>query len=194
MENIAIFDFDGTITKKDTLFDFIKYYWGAPKLYLGLIVLFPLLALYKIGLIKNNRAKEILFRYYFKGENIDQFNEKCKLYINRIDSICKKETLDKIKWHKESEHTSIIISASIKNWIEPWAKQHGFKTVLGTEIEVEDDIITGKFATNNCHGEEKVKRFREKYPNRECYFLYAYGDSSGDKYILDYSDKPTFIK
>ena len=86
----------------------------------------------------------------------------------------------------------LINSASICNWILPWAQSVDIENVIGTEIEVKEGVITGKFKGENCYGVEKVKRFLELYPYRDTYQLYVYGDSSGDKPLLDIADFPFY--
>lgn len=193
-KTIAAFDFDGTITSKDTLFDFIRFYIGKHNLLKGLIILSPILISYKLGFIRNDIAKQKLFSYFFKDKSIQEFNKVSLDYVKRIKEIVRPEILDKIKWHQAQNHIVIIISASIVNWIKPWASEMNIKTVLGTEIEIKDDIIEGVFSSKNCYGQEKVNRLIDKYPNRYEYILYAYGDSDGDKELLAFSDHPTLIK
>ena len=191
---IVAFDFDGTITTKDTLFDFLTFYYGRNKLMLGLIVLFPFLFAYKIGLLNNSVVKEKLISYFFRGEEIKKFTLKCEAYAERISQIYKDETLDKIKWHTQQGHKLVIVSASMMNWIQPWAISFGFYKVIATELEVIDNKLTGKFASKNCYGQEKVNRLLNEFPDRKNYILYAYGDSNGDKQMLELSDYPTLIK
>ena len=61
--------------------------------------------------------------------------------------------------------------------------------VLGTKVETRDGRLTGRFATPNCYGPEKVRRIREVFPDRDNYHLTAFGDSRGDKEMLDYADQ-----
>ena len=82
----------------------------------------------------------------------------------------------------------LIVSASIDNWVRPFFKNH-VPMVLGTQIEVKDGLLTGRFLTKNCYGQEKVNRILALYPNREDYHLTAYGDSRGDKELLAFADK-----
>ena len=85
-----------------------------------------------------------------------------------------------------------MVSASIDEWVRPFCKTLGVKDVLCTEIEVnKNGIITGRFLNNNCYGQEKVNRLLQVEPEREAYFLYAYGDSRGDKEMLGFADKGT---
>lgn len=191
---VAVFDFDGTITTKDTLFDFIAFYWGKPKMIFGLIVLSPILISFKMGLITNDKAKERLFSYFFKKESQQAFLNVCKKYSERINEILNAKARDKIKWHQAEGHKLIIVSASVSEWIKPWATSIGINDVVGTEIEVVDGILTGRFASRNCYGQEKVNRLYNIYPHRDTYTLYAYGDSSGDKELLSIADYSFYRK
>lgn len=191
---IAAFDFDGTITTKDTLFDFIAFYKGKTSLIAGLALLSPMLILFKAGIIKNSVAKEMLFHYFFEKESADKFNKVCMEYSQRISKICNPDIIRKVNEHKSKGHTLVIVSASVTNWIAPWAISFGFDKVIGTEIEVRKGKLTGRFSSKNCYGQEKVNRLQAEFPDRDIYTLYAYGDSEGDKQLLDYSDFPTLIK
>ena len=191
---IAAFDFDGTITTKDTLFNFIKFYVGSKKLYIGIAILSPILICYKFGFMKNDTAKQKLISHFFKGQSIEKFNQISQDYVQRIQEITRLEVLEKIRWHQAQKHTIIIVSASISNWIKPWAKEIGIETVLATEILIKNNLIEGTFSSKNCYGQEKVNRLLTKFPNRSEYTLYAYGDSDGDKELLALSDYPTLLK
>jgi HAD superfamily hydrolase (TIGR01490 family) len=191
-EVIAIFDFDGTLTNRDTLFDFIRFYYGMPRLIAGLFLLSPTLIFFKLGFMTNDRAKEMLFSYFFKRKAEADFNAICEKYKKRINEILIPEAIDKIKYHRQEGHTILINSASICNWIIPWAQSIGINGVIGTQMETENGLITGKFRGNNCYGEEKVRRFLKLYPDRQAYQLYVYGDSKGDKPLLDMADFPFY--
>jgi phosphoserine phosphatase len=64
--------------------------------------------------------------------------------------------------------------------------------VVGTQIEVKDGRLTGRFLTKNCYGQEKVNRLLSLYPHRQDYCLVAYGDSRGDKELLSFADESHF--
>ena len=49
-------------------------------------------------------------------------------------------------------------------------------------------MITGRFKTPNCYGQQKVERLLELEPARDTYLLYAYGDSLGDRELLALAD------
>lgn len=187
-KTIAAFDFDGTITKYDTLPLFIKFSSSKRNLILGSIGMIPSLLLFKLKFIPNYRAKEKLFRIFFSGIHINRFNELSRSFKFLIEKILNPQAIEKIKWHQTNGHEVIIISASAENWIRPWAEQYGINVILATQLQVKDQIITGNFLDQNCHGAEKVCRLLKEYPDRENYILYAYGDSSGDKELLALAD------
>jgi HAD superfamily hydrolase (TIGR01490 family) len=195
MKIVAAFDFDGTITNKDTLLEFITYTKGKKKLYRGLIKFLPYLILMKLKLYPNWKLKEIIFSYYFKGISLNQFNEWGENFSIKISSIVRPKAVLAIENHLKNGDNVIIISASIENWIIPWAKKIGLINVLSTKIEVDKTgKLTGKFLTKNCYGLEKVKRLIEIYPNKESFELIAYGDSNGDKELIKFADKGFYNK
>jgi len=186
---IAAFDFDGTITKKDTFIDFLVFAFGLRKFLKGIFKFSPMLSLYKIGVLPNYYVKERLFMYFFKEYNIGKFNKLCESYSSRINQILNVQIIEKIHWHKRRGDKVVIISASIENWIQPWANKNHIDYVIGTVPEVKNEKLTGKFFTKNCYGIEKINRLLKIFPNRDDFLLYAYGDSKGDKELLAFADK-----
>jgi phosphatidylglycerophosphatase C len=191
---IAVFDFDGTITTRDTLPVFIRFAVTLAHLLKGTMYMAPFVLLFKLKIIPNYTAKERLFKTFFKGISIDRFNELSEKFITNIEKIVNPVALEKIKWHQQMGHEVIIISASVENWIRPWANKYGIDTVLATGLQLDNNIITGNFLTKNCHGAEKVTRLLAAYADRDNYTLYAYGDSNGDKELLAAADHSFYRK
>lgn len=190
---IAAFDFDDTITKKCTFVDIIIHAKGYKKFLLGMSLLLPDVVLYKLGLMSNYLIKKKMFTHFFAGINKEDYFSLCKNYsLNKIDTIVQEKAREKITWHKTQGHKLLIVTASMEDWIKPWAIENGFEDVISTKPEIINDKLTGDFLTKNCFGKEKVIRLKEKYPNREEYYLYAYGDSEGDKELLMFADLPSY--
>ena len=61
--------------------------------------------------------------------------------------------------------------------------------LIATRLEIKDDLMTGKFLTKNCYGIEKVNRVKEAYNLDDYDCIYVYGDSRGDKELLELADK-----
>lgn len=181
---IAFFDFDGTITRKDTLFEIIRFQKGAAALYAGMALLSPLLVLFKLKVIGNQRMKEIVLRFYFKGTPVAEFQEKCDAFCKeRLPALLRPRAVNAIAWHLSEGHAVYIVTASAENWVQPWAEKAGVP-VLGSRLEVADGRLTGALTGKNCNGEEKVCRIREAVKLTPYQAVYAYGDSSGDREML----------
>lgn len=184
---IYAFDFDGTLTVRDTLLAFIKYAKGNTHFLLGFLRYVPQLVLMKLGLYPNWRAKQQVFSYFFKGMSIDDFDRLCRRFAGDNQQLLRPDGV-KMMQHALLEGARVlVVSASIDNWVRPFFS--GGVEVLGTQVEVADGRLTGRFLTKNCYGEEKVRRIRECYPDRNEYELIAFGDSRGDKEMLDDADE-----
>jgi HAD superfamily hydrolase (TIGR01490 family) len=185
---ICFFDFDGTITKKDTLIDFIQFAFSKPTYYFGLFRLTPMLMAYIFKFISNHIAKEKLISYFFKGWVFDRFQAIADQYaITQIDKIVRPKAIEKIAWHQAQNHKIVIVSASMESWLKKWTQKHNID-LISTYLEIKDGKLTGQFSTKNCYGIEKVNRIKEQYKLSEYDCIYAYGDSSGDKEMLRLAD------
>ncbi len=188
-KTIAVFDFDGTLTKKDTLLQFIKFSKGKRQFYIGFLLFSPLIVAMKLKLYPNWKTKQKLFSYFFRGVSLEKFNDWGDKFSIEIDKIIRPKALEALNQHKKNGDIIIIISASVENWIKPWAKRNEFITVLATKLEYDSNkLLTGTFKSKNCYGKEKVNRLLELYPNKKNYVLFAYGDSRGDKEIIELAD------
>lgn len=185
---IVFCDFDGTITTKDSLAEFIKYYKSPLQFYWGLIILSPILILFKIGLISNQKAKEALTKYFFRGESCKEFEKISSSYsLNEIDKIIIPTAISTLHAHKRNGSTIVIVSASFKLYLKDWCEKKGFE-LLATELEVINEKITGNLIGKNCYGIEKVDRIQKTYCIKN-FEIYAYGDSKGDLPMLNIANK-----
>jgi len=192
MRNLALFDFDGTITTKDSFIEFIRYYSSNQKLLLGILLLFPRMVLFKLGFISNWKAKEYVLTWFFKDESTSEISREAHHFCDKIvPKLLKKEALLKLEEHKANGDKVILVSASAEYWLTPWTKSTGIE-LIGTKLEVKDGKLTGKIAGYNCYGIEKVNRIKERIDLSEFDNVYAYGDSRGDKEMLALADYPSY--
>lgn len=187
----AIFDFDGTITRKDTLLEFIKFAKGQRAFYIGFLYHILILIAYKLRLYPNWKAKQRIFTYFFGGMFLTDFNVLCeKFFVDKGKRLLYSSAVTKIQEYYQKGDEVVIISASIENWIQPFSRYLGVKCVIGTKLEIDEHgRLTGCFLTPNCYGQEKVRRFLECFPNQEECYVVAYGDSRGDKELLAWADE-----
>jgi len=191
-KTLALFDLDGTITKKDTLFAIIQYIHGKPRFYIGLIYLSPFIILYKVGLLPNWKAKEKILIYFFKNLSFEFFQHQCNQFAaNQLPQLLKKDALKTIKSLQNEGAEIIVVSASAENWISPWCTKLNI-SCIATKLEIKKGKITGKIAGRNCHGIEKVNRIKEVINLSEYTSIYAYGDSKGDVPMLNLANQANY--
>lgn len=186
MRTIIASDFDGTLTSRDTLVEFIRFAKGNVRCFLGFMLYSPLIVLMMMKLYPNYKSKQKLFTHFFRGMSIDEFNRLGAEFATSNKHLLRSGGQEMIRNAQKEGTEVVIISASLDNWVKPFFPD---LTVIGTQIEVVDGRLTGRFLSRNCHGQEKVERFLALYPDRKNYYLIAYGDSSGDSQLLSFADE-----
>lgn len=182
---LAIFDFDGTLTIKDTFLELIRYQKGWFSFWSGFCKLSPFVALHLVKIIPNWKAKEKVLSHFFKGENIKDFQSKCDQFsMEVIPTMFRSEAIKKLEQHQKAGHEVVVISASAENWLSGWCKSKGVK-LIATRLEVESEKLTGRILGKNCYGPEKLKRLEEQFDLSEYSEVHVYGDSRGDREILE---------
>ena len=193
---VAAFDFDGTLTKRDTFIPFALFAAGPWKWMKNLILLTPSVLLFIFRVITRQQLKEKAIALFFKGMPYRELKPLAEEFAKElIPSLLKPKAVEALKWHQKEGHRVIIISASIETYLRPWAKIMHIDDVIGSRLELDSNgTITGRLEGNNCRAAEKVTRLKELLGPEKDYELYAYGDSRGDKELLAYADHRFFRK
>jgi HAD superfamily hydrolase (TIGR01490 family) len=181
---IAFFDFDGTITTKDTLLEFIRFTKGGFNFLIGFLLNSPYLLAYKLKIISNQSAKEKILQYFFKGMPVERFKHQCNLFSQKVlPGLIRPKAIEEIKKLQSQGYEVVIVSASPEQWIYQWAKEMNAHLIASC-MESVDKKVTGKLVGKNCHGDEKVKRILEQHVLEEYTVIHAYGDTKGDLPML----------
>ena len=186
MRKIVACDFDGTLTTRDTFVAFIRDVFGDRKFLWCFLRHTLLLVKMFLGLCLGGEVKERIFAYFFKGMSLDEFDSHCQQFAASHHSLLRPLGIAAIAQAQQEGAEVVIISASIDNWVQPFFPS---VKVLGTQVEVRDGRLTGRFLSSNCFGQEKVNRLLTVYPQRSDYHLTAYGDSKGDRELLAFADE-----
>ena len=194
-KTVAAFDFDGTLSYRDTFVPFLLSSQAKVEVLKKIIGLIPTALGFTIGVLEREKSKERFLTDFFSGMSYLELEDYAKKFArDYLPRQIKPEGLSRLKWHQEQGHYCVLISASLDIYLEPWAKSVGFDQVLASTLECEDHKITGKLLGGNCRGQEKVNRLIAKVGPLSEYTLYAYGDSSGDKELLEAADHAYYRK
>jgi phosphatidylglycerophosphatase C len=192
-QEVAAFDFDGTLTRRDTLLPYLWRSLGWPRFLLAVLRSSPWLAAYACRLTSNHRAKARLLHASFSGCSAVQIERWSADFVAQyLPRQWQDETLARLRWHQQQGHRCVIVSASPGIYLHGVGEALRVDAVLCTELEVRDGTLTGRMATRNCHGEEKVLRMQAWLAGRgmpaASVVLHAYGDSRGDVPLLNLAD------
>jgi phosphatidylglycerophosphatase C len=183
-KKIAFFDFDGTITTKDTLLEIIKFQKGKAAFYAGFLFNAHWLIAYKLKLIPNDRAKQKILSYFFSGMRETVFQEKCDLFADQeLPSMIRPGAVTEMEKLLKNGFELVVVSASAGNWIRRWTDRLSIE-LIATRLEIKNGLITGKIDGRNCHGDQKAVCIKERWDLSEYEAVYAYGDSPGDKPMM----------
>ncbi len=194
---VAYFDFDGTLTNRDTLIPFLIYVIGSVRFSLKLYILLPILFAYWLKIITNELAKEKAITVLLKGYSLEYIEAQAyKFAHDKLDHYIKPEVYAKLEYHLEHKHSIVLISANLAIYLRYWALRHHIDDVIATEIEFINNICTGRLKTRNCYGIQKIRRIEEylKVKNAQFSYSYAYGNSPGDYQLLIYVNEGYWIR
>lgn len=181
---IVAFDFDGTITARDSYTAFLRWRSGAWRYRLGLVRLLPAAIAYLFhrdrGRIKADATREFLH-----GVPREQLEEEAHVFAReKARELMRQDAVATFRWWRERGATVVIVTASPETVVAPFARALGAHALLGTQLEYDaDDRVTGAFACLNCRGDEKVNRLKAHF-GPEVRLAAAYGDTSGDHAML----------
>jgi phosphatidylglycerophosphatase C len=186
---VAAFDFDGTLTWRDTLLPFLRRLLGGPTLLWVLFVCSPWLLAYLLRLISNHRAKAVLLHAALTGRKTADVARVAQAFVrDDMPLQWRPWGMQQLRQHQRAGHRCLLVTASTSPYMHLVGTSLGVDAVLCTEMEVADDRYTGRMATPNCHGEEKVRRLQAwlaaEYAGQPTPELHAYGDTKGDLPML----------
>ncbi len=189
---IVAFDFDGTLTIRDSFTEFLRWRAGRGGWALGLVKLAPAVATYARDRDRG-RIKAASVREFLRGVPRAELEAEAERFADRVwDRFMRPDALKVWNdWGQRGAHR-VIVTASPETTVAPFAHRLGAEALLGTPLVFDaDDRVTGAFASPNCRGEEKVRRLRAVYGD-DVRLAAAYGDTSGDTEMLAIADAPGF--
>ena len=190
---VAAFDFDGTLTRRDTLLPYLAMGMGwAPFSWL-MLKNTPWLLAYAVRLLPNHVAKARVLRGAFAHRSVAEVAGWTSRWLPGLAGQLRADALTQLTAHQRAGHCCVMVSASPDVYLQRAAQHLGFDALICTEMVTDGGVLTGAMRTPNCYGEEKRRRLTAWLASRqgdsnEAPTLYAYGDTPGDMPMLGIAD------
>jgi phosphatidylglycerophosphatase C len=192
---VAVFDFDKTLSTRDNVLPFIAAAVGRARLTRALLAISPRLVAAALEDGKRDAAKVELVRRTLTCYDAARLARVADRFAaDVVAHHLRPDVVERVAWHRDQGHELAIVSASFTSYLTPIAAQlGGFTAVLATELAVgHDGRLTGELVGRNVRGAEKVRRLDE-WLGAGPAFVWAYGDSSGDRDLLARADQGIMV-
>jgi len=192
---VVAVDFDGTLTRRDTLRQFLFRVQPPMVLIKAFASHVPSIARSFRGDDERNHAKAVVFSDILGGmPRIDAEAAAIETAQAITEAMLKTDVVARIRWHQKEGHRVIVVSASFINYVAPVVGELGIDEVIATRWEVDPvtDRLTGRFEGANVRGQAKVDLLTD-HLGGTCALEYAYGNSRGDVAMLAEAKNPVWI-
>ncbi|HEV7607420.1 MAG TPA: HAD-IB family hydrolase [Steroidobacteraceae bacterium] len=178
---IAIFDLDGTITHRDTLFPLVLRQLARRPLHLLRLLGVAPAAIRYLADRDRGRLKQSLLRSTLRGTpRAELAAASVRFVTDTIERRCFREALMTIRRHRDAGHYLVLMSASVDFYVPEFGRQLGFDQVISTGVAWIGDRLDGTLTTPNRRGEEKASCLRTLVAERADNETFAYGNSDSD--------------
>jgi HAD superfamily hydrolase (TIGR01490 family) len=185
---LYLFDFDGTISNRDSFSHFLISMFGFWKIFFMLIVNLHTLVYTAIN-EDMSVLKELILSIFLKGKSKEEIIRIGTSYFeNHINKIVRPKFIEYLKVLDRSVSEIYIVSASLNFWLKDFALQNNIKLIT-TELAYENNCFTGRFNGMNCKGAEKVNRIEKEVDLTFYDEIFAFGNSKGDFEMLSLATK-----
>ena len=186
---IVAFDFDGTLTYRDSFLSFLAWRSGRAGYLAGLARLAPAAAAYVFDRDRG-RLKAAAVRVFLRGLPRKDLLEACAAFAASPagSSLIRPDAEHCWRQWKSQGARLAIVSASPEEVVAPFAKLLDADVLIATRLALGPDArVAGGFEGENCRGPEKARRIRSSF-GTDVRLAAAYGDTSGDREMLAMAD------
>ena len=194
----AFFDFDETLIDINSSKIGFKWLYENKMLSKWFILkVFITGLLYEINLISEKQMADGMVIFY-KDKKLSFFADRAEeFYRNLLKPHLVPKIVEKLNYHKKLGHILIIVSGSIRYYLEPVAKDLGIDHLICTDLEEgPDGLLTGKPKGQICLGKYKQKMTQELINelNINLNDSFAYGNSQADIHLLKMVGNPVAVQ
>lgn len=189
--DLALFDFDGTLTTRETFPDFMRYAVARPRLLVGGVLLAPVVFGYRRGWIAGNPTRASIVQVGLRGVDAARLRAQGDAFAREVlPDVLRPEAMARLAWHRERGDRIVVVSGGLDVYLAPWCATQGIELLCSVLAE-RNGRITG-YAGAQCVGEEKVRRVRALCDPQAYAAIHAYGDTHEDNAMLSMAHHRTY--
>ena len=185
--NLALFDFDGTLCKKDSFTGFIFYALSKRHIVKQGLKILPWIQAYYLNIYPANSMRPKLYRAMFSGADTSEIQQLAKEYAQHLMSQLDPQLYQQLLDHQEQGDDVVLVSASIDIYLQLICDLLNIDLIC-TGTEIIHHQFTGNYSTPDCSSEQKKYRILERYNLDKYQKIYAYGNSEEDLDMLSLAD------
>jgi HAD superfamily hydrolase (TIGR01490 family) len=194
---VAAFDFDGTVTDRDTLVPFLVLAFGRARVAATFAALASTGVGYLLRRVSIDEFKRRVLRRLVAGAPAQRLRALGPAHARAIAPWLRPAALARIEWHRAQGHRLVLVSSTLDLYLEPVAAQLGFDDLLCSRLAQARDAagverFTGEIEGADCTGAEKPRRLAALLGGLAAHELHVYGDSDGDRELLAVADRPHY--
>lgn len=192
---VAAFDFDGTLTRRDTLLPFLVRVAGRRAVGRVLAARAVPLGLALAGRSERGLQKEQVLGRLLADRRLSDLEEAAEDFAEAaMATRLRQDVVARLHAHLVAGDPVVVVTASPELVITPIARRLGPVPVLGTRLEVDDHgRLTGRLLGANVCGVEKLSRLTDWLADNGSTMRWAYGNSSGDRELLAAAAEPMWV-
>lgn len=190
--NLALFDFDSTITTRDMLPAFIHEAVTPLRLAFGKVLLAPMILGYRLGWVRGTVIRACIAWLGFRGVDAASVERAGQAFAQRVlPTVIRPEAMARIEWHRAQGDRVVVVSGSFDVYLSHWCHSHGLELICSA-LETRDGVLTGRYRGAQCVAVEKARQVLAQLDIAQYPVIYAYGDSAEDQAMLDLADHRIF--
>ena len=193
--SLVFFDFDGTLTRRDTILPFGFFLARAkPKKYLEMVHLVLLMIFLKLRILSNHEFKEKFCSSFLRGESEKEIEDLSRIFADRyLKGILNWPVVEALRNHQQRGDEVYLVSSNFTFLLRPLQQTWTSSGVIATDPEIKAGRFTGRISGRACDGPEKLSRVLARFGRERVREATAYGDSRSDRHLLSYVKKAVWV-
>lgn len=181
---LALFDFDHTITDRDSYAGFLRRIATPDALKQARWKIGPWLLAYRATLVSAEALRRRVTRLAFAGRDAGEVGRLAQTYAEEaLPAMLRPEMMQRIAWHQAQGHEVAVVSASLDAYLRTWCERHGITGLICNALAAKEGRLTGEYAGGEI-GMRKAALIHQHHDLSRYHRIHAYGDSREDRPIL----------